>query len=90
MVKCLNPPPPVVLNLENELCAAQRLGSFWFRGHIYKSLPMDAQFIVWGSLGWGGVGDSISAFCEEGARKLALRQSLGLLVQGFSEENTYI
>ena len=51
---------------------------------------MDAQFIVWGSLGWGGVGDSISAFCEEGARKLALRQSLGLLVQGFSEENTYI
>lgn len=85
LVKRLNPSPLMVLNLENELWAAQRLGSFWFRGHICKSLPVDAQFIVWGSLGIPH-----SAFCEEGAGKQALRQSLGLLLQGFSGENTYI
>lgn len=38
----------------------------------------------------GQPGDSTSAFCEEGAGKQALRQSLGLLLQGFSGENTYI
>lgn len=36
----------MVLNLENELCIAEKGGSFWFRGHIYASLPADAQFII--------------------------------------------
>ena len=38
----------------------------------------------------GAALDSTSAFCEEGAGKQALGQSLGLLLQGFSGENTYI
>lgn len=36
----------MVLKLENELCTAEKQGSFWFRGHIYTSLPTDAQFII--------------------------------------------
>ena len=38
--------PLAVLNLENELCTAEKQGSFWFRGHIDTALPTDAQFII--------------------------------------------
>ena len=71
------------MNLENELCTAEKQGSFWFRGHIYPSLPADAQFIM---------RDEIShpPFVREGARKEALRQNLVLLLQGFSKENSLI
>ena len=71
---------------------SSKAGKFLVRGTHLQVTPDGRPVHCLGQpwVGWGGVGDSTSAFCEEGARKQALRQILGLLLQGFSKENTYI
>lgn len=63
------------MNLENELCTAEKQGSFWFRGHIDVSLPPDAQFIIRDSLGEFHISLLLGGSQEE-----ALRQNLLVVV----------